>query len=247
MEKLSPVAQHMQVCFDLPLPPWFQDHRFMGKAVFPSVEAMRILAESAHSLMPEIQVRHIFKADFDRFLMIPPDRESIPVIHHLEILNETEIVSRLITRIHSEKTGITRVKEHVALHFSADERLPEPEDITFQMPETANAKDRFEIPCDQVYAQLVPFGPAYQNITGSLILTEKQAAATVRGCPSHLSDFPENFSKNPLGSPFPADAAFHAACAWGQRYAGIVAFPVGLGARHIIRPSRMNESYKAYR
>ncbi len=242
MEKLSPIARQMQVHLDIPLPLFLQDHRFMGKAVFPAVEAMRILAESLHSLMPEICVRNIFNADFDRFLLIDPGLKSIPAIHDMEIRKHGKIVSRLITRIHSEKTGITRVKEHVALHFSADEL---PQNIKSEMPEMVNAKDCFEIPCERIYADLVPFGPAYQNITGSLILTEKDAVADVQGCPKHLFDCMPDFSDSPLGSPFPADAAFHAACVWGQRYAGIVAFPVGLGARHIIRPTRLNELYKA--
>ncbi|MEZ4525195.1 MAG: polyketide synthase dehydratase domain-containing protein [Desulfobacterales bacterium] len=76
------------------------------------------------------------------------------------------------------------------------------------------------------------------------MLTEKEAVANVQGSPVH-PDVMADFSHSPLGSPFPADAAFHAACAWGQRYAGIVAFPVGLGARHIIRPTRADECYRA--
>ncbi|MGE0086399.1 MAG: polyketide synthase dehydratase domain-containing protein [Desulfococcaceae bacterium] len=242
MEKLSPITQHMQLPLDIPLPLYLQDHRFMGKAVFPAVEAMRILAESLHSLMPKIHLRHIFKADFDRFLLIPPDQKKISAIHDMEIRKDGEIVSKLITRSYSEKTGITRVKEHVALHFSADEL---PQNIKSEMPETVRGEDRFEIPCERIYAELVPFGPAYQNITGSLILTEKDAVADVQGCPKHLFDCMADFSYSPLGSPFPADAAFHAACAWGQRYAGIVAFPVGLKARHIIRPTSLHELYKA--
>ena len=49
----------------------------------------------------------------------------------------------------------------------------------------------------------------------------------------------------PLGSPFPLDAAFHTACAWGQRYAGVVAFPVGLDCRRVHRPTRPGDFYQA--
>jgi len=248
MEKFSPIEKHIHQSLDIPLSPYLQDHRFMGNAVFPAVEAMEILAESAQSLVPEICVRHIRDAAFDRFLLIPPGLKSIPVIHDMEI-RESEIVSRLITRIHSEKTGITRVREHVRLHFCTNESPAMPQNMTFEMPEMSDAKDCFEISCERIYAELVPFGPAYQNITGSLILTEKQAVATVRGCPDHfdfMADFPEDFSNRSLGSPFAADGAFHAACAWGQRYAGIVAFPVGIGARHIFCATGMNELYKAF-
>jgi phosphopantetheinyl transferase len=48
-----------------------------------------------------------------------------------------------------------------------------------------------------------------------------------------------------LGAPYPLDAAFHAACAWGQYAAHIVAFPVAIDHRKIVRPTRLDESYIA--
>ena len=36
-----------------------------------------------------------------------------------------------------------------------------------------------------------------------------------------------------MGSPFPIDAAFHLACAWGQRFEGLVGFPVAFEERLI--------------
>ena len=47
-------------------------------------------------------------------------------------------------------------------------------------------------------------------------------------------DFPG--ASGPLGSPFPFDGSLHAACAWAQRYCGIVAFPVGFDERVIVKP-----------
>ncbi|MFV9646580.1 MAG: hypothetical protein ACNYWU_12220, partial [Desulfobacterales bacterium] len=52
-----------------------------------------------------------------------------------------------------------------------------------------------------------------------------------------------NNVKKPLGSPFPLDAAFHAACAWGQRYSAVVGFPVGFDKRIVIQPTRPGDSY----
>jgi hypothetical protein len=40
------------------------------------------------------------------------------------------------------------------------------------------------------------------------------------------------------------DAAFHAACVWGQRYAGVVAFPVGLAKRQIHVPCEPERLYE---
>jgi len=39
------------------------------------------------------------------------------------------------------------------------------------------------------------------------------------------------------------DAAVHAACCWGQRYAGIVAFPVGFAERIIYRKTKKEGKY----
>ncbi len=63
------------------------------------------------------------------------------------------------------------------------------------------------------------------------------ASAEVSG-----GDYPE--AVGPLGSPFPFDAALHVACAWGQRYRGIVAFPVGFDRREIAVPTRAGETYR---
>ena len=46
-----------------------------------------------------------------------------------------------------------------------------------------------------------------------------------------------------LGSPFPLDGAFHAACVLGQRSADFVPFPVGFDRRIILRPKQPGSSY----
>ena len=87
-----------------------------------------------------------------------------------------------------------------------------------------------------LYKDLVPFGPAYQNILDDLVVTEKGAVAYLQSssAPAPLQ---------PLGSPFPLDAAFHAACAWGQRFSSIVGFPVGFEERIICRPTQSGGNY----
>ena len=39
------------------------------------------------------------------------------------------------------------------------------------------------------------------------------------------------------------DAAFHAACVWGQRFSGVVAFPVGVETRVVINPTQPGGTY----
>jgi hypothetical protein len=95
----------------------------------------------------------------------------------------------------------------------------------------------FSFSCRRLYADLVPFGPAYHNVAGDVSLDHAGATATVSG-----GNFRE--AVGPLGSPFPLDAAMHVACAWGQRYRGIVAFPVGFDRREIIYPTSVGETYR---
>ena len=90
--------------------------------------------------------------------------------------------------------------------------------------------------CRRLYTDLVPFGPAYHNVVGEVCLTPVGASAEVSG-----GDFQD--AVGPLGSPFPFDAAMHVACAWGQRYRNLVAFPVGFDCREIVRLTRNGETY----
>ena len=94
----------------------------------------------------------------------------------------------------------------------------------------------FSFSSRRLYADLVPFGPAYHNVVGEVSLTRAGAMATVSG---------GNYqgAVGPLGSPFPFDAAMHMACAWGQRYRDVVAFPVGFDRREIILPTAAGETY----
>ncbi len=95
----------------------------------------------------------------------------------------------------------------------------------------------FRFSSRRLYADLVPFGPAYHNVVGEIALTVAGATASVSG-----GDFRE--AVGPLGSPFPLDAAMHVACAWGQRYRDCVAFPVGFDRREIILPTSAGETYR---
>ncbi len=49
--------------------------------------------------------------------------------------------------------------------------------------------------------------------------------------------------RDSIGSPFPLDGAFHAACVLGQRSADFVPFPVGFERRIIVKPTQAGGSY----
>ena len=96
-----------------------------------------------------------------------------------------------------------------------------------------------EITPDQIYRELVPFGPAYHNIAENLLIYKDGAIAKLQA-PINSNSVDKT---GQLGSPFVLDAAFHAACVWGQRYRGIVAFLVGIEKRIIVKPTQPGYTY----
>jgi hypothetical protein len=91
------------------------------------------------------------------------------------------------------------------------------------------------VPPEKLYAELVPFGPAFQNIVAPVLISPDGVLVCIRA--------PDAPHPTCLGSPFVLDAAMHAACAWGQHYQGIVAFPVGMESRMIVRPTEPGNVY----
>jgi phosphopantetheinyl transferase len=122
--------------------------------------------------------------------------------------------------------------EHVSITFSmkVDAQAEPPLDSILGLEGICLHLDK-----NRIYDELVPFKSAYQNIN-KLYVSENGALAMVNG---GTADAPAET----LGSPFPLDASFHAACVWGQRYRGIVGFPVHLDLRIIRKKTRAGENY----
>jgi len=210
---------------------YLRDHVFRDRAVYPAVEAMRVLAGSALARVPGMEVRFIENADFARFLEIPPEASSIEAYSEIETSGGA-VSAKLITIKKSGTTSITRAMEHVSLTFPGEVPAmpPPPLDDTLGLEGICAAPDPV-----MIYDELVPFGPAYRNIE-RLHVSEQGAVALVNGGTDAAPD-------GPLGSPFPLDASFHAACVWGQRYAGIVGFPVHIDGRVIRKKTAPGETY----
>ncbi|MFP4350578.1 MAG: polyketide synthase dehydratase domain-containing protein [Thermodesulfobacteriota bacterium] len=234
MEEFSEIADPRRLNLTIPISCCLRDHRFQGKAVLPAVEAMQVLAASAREAFPDLNVRSISNARFDKFLFIPPEAETLSAFSDLRRLPDGRVEASFITRTRAPKVDITRTKTHVTLCFGKQGGT----ETTHESPFPDCKMDEFEIPADRLYRDLVPFGPAYQNIHERVRMSESGTVAEVHA-PIHSTP------PGPLGSPFPLDAAFHAACAWGQRYAGVVAFPVGLFHRRVWVPTQPGEIYKA--
>ena len=225
--------ERVRLPLTIPIFPYLRDHRIDGKIVLPAVEILQHLAASVKAHRPDGAVCRMGAAKFERFLPIMEDSSVIEACHELEIHENGRLISRLTTRSVIPGTGIKRTMVHARVEFTAqgEDRLP----ITMDMAAALDGVS-FEIPSSELYSELVPFGPAYQNITGSLFLTESGAVAQV--CAAR-----QPVVSALLGSPFPFDAALHAACAWGQRFHHLTAFPVGFEERIIVEPTVPGEIY----
>ena len=214
------------------IPPYVMDHQFQGRAVLPAVEAMAILAASTQAYLPETPVKSIHNTRFGKFLPIEKRVKEIRVFNELEIHDDGTVVSRLLTKTQSKRAKITRTKKHAVLCF--DEGSMQPAPRKFNVAKTPE----YHVSAETIYTELVPFGPAYHNLKEGVNLWEEMATARVYA-PDHEG------ADGILGSPFPLDAAFHAACVWGQRYVGVVGFPVGFGLRHVFSPTHGGNAYPA--
>lgn len=233
MENIPKITDKTRVPVEIRIPPYMTDHKFEGKAVLPAVEAMQLLAASTQAYLPDTDIRFIANARFDKFLYLKQNHTVTEAYNEIEVCENRHIISKLITKTRSEKALVTRVKEHVIISFPQEK-----EDIRKLAFDSASALkgNSFAIPSDKLYSDLVPFGPAYHNIKERLLVSEDGAVANIGQSVAEAS-------LGPLGSPFPLDAAFHAACAWGQRFSGIVAFPVGFEKRFIFTLTHPRENY----
>jgi len=252
MEDVPPAVKHPgQIPLVIPVPAYLREHRADGRCVLPAAEALQILART---LPPAYDARRQEGAQFSHLLIVDEAAARIEAVHEVEPLPGGGCRSRLTTRRTGRRTACTRRIEHACVHFPAVRGAG-----TDTGEETTTARERavrgasgegrrddedttrqdtapFVVPGARLYEELVPFGPAWRNVTGEVCLTSAGAAAALSG-----GRFPE--ADGPLGSPFPFDAAMHVACAWGQRYRGVVAFPVGFDRREILFPTSSGGRY----
>lgn len=237
MEELSQPVETLAVPVAIPVGAYLRDHLVSGRVVLPAVEALQILALTLPAAAGADPLRQE-RAFFGHLLAVEPGLERIPAIHEFSRNAEGRCRCRLLTVLSGRQVRWTRKVEHASVFF-----LPERgEEAAGEGPaggfaeNAAQGEAVFTVPRRRLYAELVPFGPAYQNVAGDVRLAASGGWAELSG-----GDAPE--AAGPLGSPFPADAAFHVACAWGQRYRNTIAFPVGFAQRRIFAPTRAGESY----
>ena len=236
MADLSQIIETVRLPVDIQVHPYLLDHCFEGKAVFPAVEAMQVLAHSVNEFAPQTDITALTDTTFEKFLFIPPDTKKIDALCSITLFENGDITAVLQTKNRSKNAAITRIKEHVTVHYTC---IKPKVAAYLHNPISFRESGFLEISPDQIYHELVPFGPAYQNISENLTIHKSGAIAKLRA--PIISGAIEK--TGPLGSPFVLDAAFHAACVWGQRYSGVVAFPVGVEKRIIVKPTQPGDTY----
>jgi len=213
------------------------DHHVENRVVLAAVEAIQILVRCARLAWSDTSVITMIDVKFDKFMEIWPDTGKIKAFCNRKTFKTGDISATLITKKTSQKTGITRAREHAAITFTQDRpNIPRlPFDLAAALEGVA-----LKIKAKKVYQELVRFGPAYHNLLDPAFISEDGVLATVQA-----PDYLENNKNLPAGSAFPLDAAFHAACLWAQRFAGTVAFPVGINRRVIFNKTRPGKTYTA--
>jgi len=220
--------------FSLEVSPYLRDHQLEGKVILPAVEILIALARVVKLHFPQMRVNCLLKAGFPRFLFIPPETQRLAVWVDIEQVGDDRMIAVLLTSMKSKKSGIGRTLEHARVEFAMDDPSPCPE-TPFPVLEELGGKC-IRVPAATIYHELVPFGTAYQNIIGDLAVSPEGALA-------HLSGGNCEADEDLLGSPFPLDATMHAACVWGQRFSGMVPFPIAFDKRLIFQKTKKGGSY----
>ncbi len=214
--------------------PYLRDHHFEGKVILPAVEILIVLARAVKHNFPQRSIHCLLNASFPRFLPIAPEALRLPVFVDLENIENDHMTAVLLTSIRSKQSGIGRTLEHARVEFALDDSAPCP-GVPFRVLEKLEG-EYIRIPAATIYRELIPFGRAYQNIIGDLALSPEGALA-------YLSGGNDEADENLLGSPFPLDAAMHAASVWGQRFSDIIPFPTGFEKRVIYQKTRKGGTY----
>jgi len=200
--------------------------------------ALEILAGTVHESKPDRIVDSMTNARFGKFLFLDPGLPMHPVRVEGGENEKGEVTRSLVSRSFKPKGDISRILVHGSATFPM---LPLPMRDPPEIPEDSFLDECETFSPRTIYEELVPFGPSFKNIASPVRVWEGGVIAWIQ-CPEVLL----GIGSEVLGSPFALDAAFHAACVWGQRYAGIVAFPVGFEKRRVFSKTRAGERYRVY-
>ncbi len=222
---------HLERPIALPERAYLQDHRFNGRPVLPAVEAVELLAATVQRNLPGCDIYSVRDARFDRFLPLENDPQRALWI---ELTTHSgRAATAVLTSKRRGQRGIARTFRHAVMQFGG------PAMVTTRAGSVAEGQACGFTPpsAERIYTELVPFGASYRNIAEITAMDAAGVRANIIA--------PDLGAGFVLGNPFVLDAAFHAACIWGQRYADVVAFPVGFDGRRVLRPCTAGRRYVA--
>ena len=240
MENIPRIIDTVRLPVNIPIHAYLLDHHVEGQVVLPAVKAMQVIGETVKQFRPDTDISVMTRTRFDKFLHIHSGTVQINVFVNIDTYENGDIAVRLLTKNRVKKSSMIRIKEHASVYYPLDQsgfadQSPDPVSSLF----SAFKGTCIEIFRDKIYSELVPFGPAFHSIQGNFLISEYGVIARIGTPEEYVS---QSISET-LGSPFPLDAAYHGACVWGQRYARMVAFPVGFEKRTIWHRTRPGESY----
>ncbi|MBW2591682.1 MAG: polyketide synthase dehydratase domain-containing protein [Deltaproteobacteria bacterium] len=238
MEHLPKITKSVRLPLDIPGMSYLQDHCFEQTAVLPAVEACELLALAVKNELSGAEVSSITKAEFNKFLFLEPSQKKAASFCDLALYENNDVRASLVTKRKGRKSAISRTMEHASVVFGQKERSRSAPSFD---KASVTGEEWMEIPAQRVYDELVLFGPSYRNIRDVLSVSRKGAIAKIKA-PAKPG---QNNTADILGSPFVLDAAFHAACVWGQRFHCSVRFPVGFERRVIHKKTKPHTYYVA--
>ncbi|MBI5581977.1 MAG: polyketide synthase dehydratase domain-containing protein [Deltaproteobacteria bacterium] len=238
MEDLPRVIESARLPLDIPIRLYLNDHCVDGHAVLPAVEAMAMLAQAVKRFRPGTDVTAMTALQFEKFLYLAPEADRVAAFCDISVYENGDVKAVLTTRTQSKKAALARVKAHAALIFPQQE--PPIPNLALDLAASLEGVC-FSVQAEKIYPDLIPFGPSYRNVA-ILHVAGQSAIAEIRAPVVATSAE----SSHQLGSPFVLDAAMHAACVWGQRFAGVVAFPVAMDRCRVYAPTRAGETYFAH-
>jgi hypothetical protein len=240
MDNIPRIIDTVRLPAAIPIHAYLRDHHVEGRAVLPAVKAMQIIGDTVKRLRPDTRISVMTHTRFDKFLHVPSGTDQIAAFADIDTYDNGDIGARLLTKNRFKKSSMIRIKEHASVYYPVDQAGfadPPPEQDSGLF--SALDGNCIEISSERIYRDLVPFGPAFHSIQGNLFISGQGVIARI-GTPAAYVGQSDSES---LGSPFPLDAAYHGACVWGQRYARMVAFPVGFEKRTIWRHTRPGDTY----
>lgn len=218
------------------VPSWLHHHHLGGRTILPAVECMRLLAAAYGNLHPGHKFNCVLQARFLRLIEVAAGAGELEFF--LEVAPEADRELLILWR-RLELKGMKRMLRCAELVF-VEEAAAERSGLPAQPESVEQSLD-----AERIYRDLVPFGPAFQSLSGAVWLAGPEAGGEVLA--PELADTAGDDGaeiRGRLGSPFPLDGAMHLACVHGQRRVDFVPFPVVMARRRLYQPTRPGRSYQ---